>query len=121
MSAGTKNRRRYSRVVLGVETPVATEVLGGEVHAHGLLTVLSVGGGCVEVGQTVPVGTEVELRFTLPESDQEIVCSGIVRHELPERAIGLEFTKFAPGDQERIKEAVQTWLAQDRALASQPG
>ena len=118
MSVGAANKRRHPRVVLGVDTPLATEVTSGRDRSRVWMTVLSAGGACVEVSGTFPVDSVVELRFTLPGPDQEIACGGIARHEAPGHGIGLEFTQLALPDRVLIREAVNTWLATDRGMTS---
>ncbi len=83
------------------------------------MTVLSVGGACLEVSGSFPVDSAVELRFTLPGFDEDIACGGVVRHEEPGHGVGVEFTDLAPSDRERIREVVQAWLVRERALCEQ--
>ena len=118
MSARSTRTRRYPRVVLGVDIPIATDVTRGRDRSRGLMTVLSAGGACLEVSGTFPIDSVVELRFTLPGPDKEIACCGLVRHEAPGYGIGVTFTQLAAPDQELIREAVKTWLAKERVLCS---
>lgn len=70
---------------------------------------ISVGGLFVESPNPCPTGTEVEIRFELPERELPVETTGVVRWVTDgplKRGMGIQFVDLDPAD----KEAVQAWL-----------
>ena len=53
----------------------------------------------------VPIGTEVELLFALPEGEARI--HGIVRYADGKNGFGVEFTSMGEGDRARLEELLR--------------
>ncbi|PRP91730.1 PilZ domain protein [Enhygromyxa salina] len=77
---------------------------------------LSPGGVFVHSAQLLPVGSQVELRFTVLLDDPVVIeaLGKIVRHSRRPQGMGVEFTSVAPEMTRRIEDA----LARQRPLDS---
>ena len=108
MSAAAATRR-YPRVVLGADSWIRVEIYSNPRDIRtGWISVLGAGGAFLQGCDGYGVGSVVQLRFTLPEVENEIVCSEIVRGRSPGSGIGLEFTRLASRHRERIAAAVMS-------------
>ncbi len=66
---------------------------------------LSAGGVFIHTPLAVPIGTEIELLFALPEGETRI--EGIVRYADAKNGIGVEFTTMGAGDRARVYELLR--------------
>jgi PilZ domain len=66
---------------------------------------LSSGGVFVSTKDVVPVGTAVQLLFSLPEG--EIRVHGVVRYTALDRGFGVEFTRMGVADRARLQELLR--------------
>ncbi|MGH9688984.1 MAG: PilZ domain-containing protein [Candidatus Acidiferrales bacterium] len=66
---------------------------------------LSAGGVFVSTRDPIPVGTALQMLFSLPEG--EIRVQGIVRFSAKDRGFGVEFTKMGPSDRARLLELLR--------------
>ncbi len=95
--------RRFPRVT----TRLTAEVWQGDHHWTGVITVLSAGGALLEMDVPFEVGSTVGVCFTPPGSATPLVCGAVVRdHILGPPGVGLQFV-LAPGDGERLTQAVE--------------
>jgi hypothetical protein len=69
---------------------------------------LSTGGIYIETVSTFPVGSLLDLRFKLQETDDRVIqVQAKVLYEHVGMGIGLGFVNLSPEDQERIKTLVE--------------
>jgi hypothetical protein len=66
---------------------------------------LSAGGVFVSTRDPVPVGTAINMLFSLPEG--EIRVQGIVRFSADGRGFGVEFTKMGSSDRARLLDLLR--------------
>ncbi len=66
---------------------------------------LSAGGVFVSTRDPIPVGTALQMLFSLPEG--EIRVQGVVRFSAKDRGFGVEFTKMGPSDRARLLELLR--------------
>jgi PilZ domain len=66
---------------------------------------LSAGGVFISTALEVPIGTTVELLFSLPEGEARI--HGVVRYADGKNGIGVEFTNMGTGDRARLQELLR--------------
>jgi len=66
---------------------------------------LSAGGVFISTATPVPVGTEVQLLFALPEGEMHI--HGIVRYANADKGLGVEFTRMGEADRARLQELLR--------------
>ena len=91
--------------------PIDVEVTARTAKAllyHPLLNI-SMGGVCIELGEPLEEGTEIELRFVLPYKGALVAAEGKVAWclEMKEGSLwnaGITFTRFDPQDVEKIRQ-----------------
>jgi hypothetical protein len=66
---------------------------------------LSVTGAFIDSMVTLPEGTMVRLKFSLPSV--EIDCAGVVMHEMPQFGMGVRFLELTPEQQAALAEIVK--------------
>ena len=116
MNEEPRIERRHLRVRLDQEDGVTSEVSpDGNSSVHGTVTVLGTGGACVELDETLAIGSPVSLSLTLPGTDEEILCGGVVRNKVSDHGLGIEFFFMNPSDREKLTSTVM-----ERHLSSQP-
>lgn len=98
--------RRHLRVRLGDEGLVSKVSPDGTNWVQGTVTVLGARGACVTLHEAIPIGTPLSLSFTLPGSTEEIHCGGVVRNQVSENDLGIEFFFMAPEDRDRLADTV---------------
>jgi hypothetical protein len=106
-------RRRGERVPINDEF----SSLDGPDHAGGTwVSDLSLGGVFVHTDELIPVGSMVDLRFTILVDDPIVIeaFGKVVRHSHKPRGIGVEFAAMSPETQLRIEDI----LARRRPLDS---
>ena len=72
---------------------------------------ISIGGMLVRTIYTLEEGKSIQLRFVLPETDQEIAVTAMVQHVSPDAYMGIRFLDLSPEDRARIQayvDAAQT-------------
>lgn len=94
----SKDNRRDARIPVAQGIWVAWTAGGPRMVSR--VRDLSAGGLFVSTRDPMPVGTVVEMLFSLPEG--EIRMKGIVRFSEKERGFGVEFTKMGPTDRARL-------------------
>ena len=104
--ASDDERRRGERV------PVNREFLGG---ADTFVSDLSEHGVFVHTEQDVPIGTKVQLRFTLLLDDPVTVeaAGTVVRHQADPPGLGVEFGPMSPVAVLRIQDAITRMRPRD--------
>ena len=100
--------RRYPRAGVSFATEVWVDKGGVSAFADGRFIVLGAGGGRLEVGETIPIGNILRLRFRFPPRFEDIICRSIVRNALEgkRRGVGVEFLDLSPRDRERMSAFV---------------
>ncbi len=93
--------RRFTRVRVRCLVEMSVKDGGRTGRWDGHITELSEGGGFIEVGGDLVVGTEVMLRFGFPLID-DVICAGVVRHHEAGVGIGVEFLRLSETDREHI-------------------
>ncbi|MGV3621566.1 MAG: PilZ domain-containing protein [Archangium sp.] len=79
-------------------------VRGGELY-YQRATNLSVGGAFFVQTIPLPVGTRVQLKFSLPGDAHEIACDGDIV-SAKDLGMGVQFTELAPADRTRIEKLI---------------
>ena len=105
MSTEDKQQRRYSRAV--VQFPVTIIVPGQELVLMGTALDVSSGGIRVASATDLPQGQSIMLRYTLPDSEREMLMRGRVVLSFFDNskktfAHGVAFTQIAPADHDAI-------------------
>jgi two-component system chemotaxis response regulator CheY len=104
------NRRSSPRVALGI--PVACR--SGASVSSTLTTTISRGGLALRTTSSVPVGTELRVRFKLPGGRSEIDASAMVAWSSQNAGMGIRFTKVDPSSQSAIDDYVQSHFFSNR-------
>ena len=111
-----QERRRYPRFNCA---GVAGIWENGQEHAiTGRLNEISLGGCYIEMMSPVRVGTGI--RMELAVNSRSMRLEGIVRVSTPTCGMGVEFTKIAPGDAEKLHRVVAELSGEAAAEASAP-
>lgn len=97
----TGDQRRFPRVAY------ATQIYCKELMTISFSRDLGLGGMFIESRDPLPVGTRVELRFHLTETDPVVVALGRIRYALEKMGMGVEFLDIAPDDRKRISEFIR--------------
>ena len=105
--------RRHRRVALRGRTISADMSIEGQPPVTGRITVLGAGGAFVEVSSRIEPSSAISLRFTLPGTLTEIICTGVVRDSVI-GGVGVEFTQISSSERELVDSAV-------RRLEHRPG
>jgi len=101
--AGGKENRRSARVAVSLGLWVAWQADGPR-HVSRVRD-LSAGGVFIQTNVAVPIGSELELLFALPEGETRV--DGIVRYVDGTNGIGVEFTKMGSGDRARVDQLLR--------------
>lgn len=72
----------------------------------GLSKNISAGGIFVEAKESLPVGSELELRFHLDDGDPVIVAQGEVMYVVDQVGLGVRFRDLAADDEKRIEDYI---------------
>jgi len=64
---------------------------------------LSLGGMLIFTANPVAEGEHLTITFVLPGPERKIRCAAIVRHVVPDSAMGVEFQNLAPEDAAAIR------------------
>lgn len=116
MNDESRIERRHLRVRLGEDENFTSEVSpDGTTSVRGRITVLGIGGACVEVTEAIPVGSPLSLSFTLPGTNEQILCGGGVRNRVSDSGLGIEFFFMTPEDRQRLTTAVMSHHLSTRA------
>ena len=107
MSEEPRIVRRHVRVPLGADSPFSSEIWpDGTTPVRGTIRILGTGGACIEVSEAIAVGCPMSLSFTLPGTNEQIVCGAVVRNKLAGNELSIEFFLMTPSDRNRLKSAV---------------
>ncbi len=98
-----KENRRTARVAVSKGVWVAWQA-GGPRNVSRVRD-LSAGGVFISTTLSVPIGTELELLFALPEGEARI--HGLVRYADGKSGIGVEFTRMGTADRARFQELLR--------------
>ncbi|MGH9717465.1 MAG: PilZ domain-containing protein [Candidatus Acidiferrales bacterium] len=99
----SKDNRRNARISVAQGIWVAWTADGPRVISR--VRDLSAGGVFVSSRDPVPVGTAIQMLFSLPEG--EIRVQGIVRFSAKDRGFGVEFTAMSAADRTRLFELLK--------------
>lgn len=66
---------------------------------------ISLTGAFIDSMVTLPEGTMVRLKFSLPSL--VVSCTGVVMHEMPQFGMGVRFVELTPEQQAAINEIVE--------------
>ncbi len=99
----SKENRRDARIPVAQGIWVAWKSGGQRIVSR--VSDLSAGGVFVATRDPVPVGTAIEMLFSLHEG--EIRMKGIVRFSVDGRGFGVEFTKMGAGDRARLLDLLR--------------
>lgn len=116
--SGGPQQRRFFRA--SVDFPVTVIVPGGELVMYGNAVDLSGGGVRVVTKSDLSPGQNVTLRFTLPESDREMMIRARVVLSFfdagkQQFAHGVAFTQIAQADQTAIVDYIHELQQRARA------
>jgi hypothetical protein len=100
---GGKENRRTARVAVSRGLWVAWQADGPR-HVSRVRD-LSAGGVFIQTNVAVPIGSELELLFALPEGETRV--DGIVRYVDGTNGIGVEFTTMGSGDRARVDQLLR--------------
>ena len=67
---------------------------------------LSETGAFVDSMVTLPAGTKLKLKFSLPSL--VVACTGEVMHEMPQFGMGVRFLELTPEQQVALREVVES-------------
>jgi uncharacterized protein (TIGR02266 family) len=89
-------------------SPLLLEVTyeGAGVRAETRISDISVAGVYIDTVSPVPVGSSLDLTFTLPNG-HVVHTKGLVVHSQPQMGIGVEFTDLDPEDARVIRESIR--------------
>jgi len=99
----SKDNRRDARIAISQGIWVAWTANGPRIISR--VRDLSAGGVFVSTRDPIPVGTAIQMLFSLPEG--EIRVQGIVRFSSKEKGFGVEFTGMGPADRARLLELLK--------------
>jgi len=99
----SKDNRRNARIPVTQGIWVAWSVDGPRIISR--VQDLSAGGVFVSHRDLLPIGTVIQMLFSLPEG--EIRVQGIVRFSAKDRGFGVEFTTMGAADRARILELLK--------------
>lgn len=91
-------RRKHGRVPILVQI----EAQARKGLLLGRATDISPGGVLIETAETLPLNTEVVVRFSLPPEDHRIEAAGRVVREKRGRSLGVSFLGLAEGDRQKV-------------------
>ncbi len=100
---GGKENRRTARVAVSKGLWVAWQADGPRNVSR--VRDLSAGGVFIQTPLVVPIGTELEMLFALPEGETRV--EGIVRYADGKNGIGVEFTHMGAADRARVQELLR--------------
>ena len=96
------DKRRFRRVAMVAK--IEAEAGGTPYLAEGCN--ISVGGLLIRSTKTLEENQTLRLKFTLPDSDQEIRVTALVRHVSPGAFMGVSFEDLAEQDRALIEQFV---------------
>ena len=99
-----RERRRNARIP--IETPVTIQVNDGAGQLRAVSSDIGEGGMAIQLAHRPKNLGAVALQFVLPETQDNIECSGEVAWENPGRQVGLRFLNLAPAMLDRLN----AWL-----------
>jgi PilZ domain len=101
--SGGKENRRTARVAVALGLWVAWQADGPR-HVSRVRD-LSAGGVFIQTNIAVPIGTELDMLFALPEGETRV--EGVVRYTDRHNGIGVEFTTMGSGDRVRVDQLLR--------------
>jgi c-di-GMP-binding flagellar brake protein YcgR len=105
-------RERRRNVRIAVETPLIMQINDGAGQLRALTTDLGEGGMAIRVAHRPKNLGAVTIQFSLPETQDNIECTGQVAWENPRRQLGLRFVDLAPEMNDRLKAWLETRSAE---------
>ena len=96
------DRRHAARVALIRDIEYAGE--GSRTRRR--LTDLGPNGVYIDTTGPLPMGSELDLKFTLPD-DSIVTARGVVRYHQPGVGMGIEFVEISEEDRDRVKRWVE--------------
>jgi hypothetical protein len=90
ITEAARETRRYPRIAL--PRGMFVTWLGNDLQLFSRVQTLSMGGLFISVHNPPPVGTKLRLAFAVP--DGTVRAEAIVRHAVPGRGVGVEFTQM---------------------------
>ena len=105
--------RQSERVALGFDEGIWSEINQTDAErSHGVITVLGARGALVKVLETndrFAVGSSLSLRFQLPGTTDYIRCGCVVRNQISNYDIGVEFTLISATHREQLAQTIGYW------------
>ncbi len=97
ITSGSVERRGFSRVPCQIPARI---VAGSGTSMTGVLTDISLNGCFVEMRDSIPEGSEIELSLAVEDGPQS---RALVRRSLPPKGIGIEFTFMTAPNFQRLQ------------------
>jgi len=111
-----KHHRKYPRV----NAKIAVEVTLGEVTEKTNAFTLGGGGLFLGIAQTIPLGTEITVRFRPAKHLPVIAARTRVLYHEPEKGVGIEFTEIDPKHREMILRLILHRMEERRRYPRAP-
>jgi len=99
-----EERRRYKRVSFFTE--VEWGVYGAKFE--GKISDLSVGGAYIDTLSPCPEGSEITMRFQLPNGKQ-LMLKGVVKTSFAGMGMGIEFINLTDADRKALEEFIRDY------------
>ena len=100
--ATDEDLRRFPRISSNCMVEISISPEETPRLCEGRLTELSLGGGLLRLSEACPLGSQLSLRFWLPDLS-DLVCKGIARSLREGHGVGVEFVDLSPQDLARLK------------------
>ena len=100
-------RRRFPRAALQYDERLVVEIVpesGG--RSNGQVVAVGFGGAFLEMSDNYREGTRLRIRFRLPPTFSEIMCTAVVRNRAPGRGVGVAFSELSFGEREELQRFV---------------
>lgn len=105
MHTQRRERRKHYRTTVRTDVSIGQD--GVFTRSHAVISELSERGAFIETDPIGGAGTVLSLRFRIPDAEQELSCTAIVRHTRGNLGFGVEFLDMPPDDRERLRQFVK--------------
>lgn len=99
-----EERRRYKRVIYFTE--VEWGVYGAKFD--GKISDISEGGAYIDTISPCPEGTEITMKFKLP-NEHQLIIKGMVKTSYPGMGMGIEFINLSDDDRQQLENFVKEY------------
>ena len=99
--------RRFPRAALRYDQRLVVEIVpdsGG--RSNGQAVAVGFGGAFLETSDDYREGTRLRVRFRLPPTFSEIMCTAVVRNRAPGRGVGVEFSELSYWEREELQRFI---------------